>query len=228
MTLLHIIGGTIVLFIAPAALFMRKGGVWHRRFGLGFAGAMAVVLVTAGFMWQAQGHIFLLALALVSGYLVFNGERILQRRRRRRRDPLDDATDIAAAGVAVLCGVWLLAIACTANSDLMRELAPIMGGLGVTAIAFGANDVRGVIGPRTRVGPVIAHLCAMLGAYTSAVTAFVVINAHGVPMQLRWLVPVGAGTLVITAFCIPLRLPKRAQRNASPAMSEILAPRTSE
>ena len=44
------------------------------------------------------------------------------------------------------------------------------------------------------------HLSAMLAAYISAVTAFIVINAHSVPMLYRWLVPGVIGTLVITAF----------------------------
>jgi hypothetical protein len=46
---------------------------WSKAFML----AMGVVLFTAGFMWQPKGHIFLLALSLVSAYFVFHGFRIL-------------------------------------------------------------------------------------------------------------------------------------------------------
>jgi hypothetical protein len=208
MTLLHVICGTFVLVVAPAALVVRKGGRWHRRWGTAFMLAMSVVLFTAGFMWQPKGHIFLFALALVSGYLVFNGYRILARRRRPRADALDDGIDVAAAGMTVVAGLWLIAIAASAGTDLMRSLAPIMAGLGVVAIAFALNDVRGVFGPRSRVGPLIAHFSAMIAAYISAVTAFIVINAHGVPMELRWLVPIGIGTLVITGYSLPYRIPK--------------------
>jgi len=207
MTLLHVVCGSFVLVVAPAAMLVRKGGRWHRRWGTAFMVAMSGVLFTAGFMWQAKGHIFLLALALVSAYLVFNGFRIIARR-RRADDTLDNTIDIAAAGVTVVAGGWLIVIAATATGDLMRSLAPIMAGLGVVAVIFALNDVRGVLGPRTRVGAVIAHLSAMIAAYISAVTAFVVINAHGVPMELRWLVPIGIGTLVISAFSLPYRLPK--------------------
>jgi hypothetical protein len=215
MTVLHVICGTFVLVVAPAALLVRKGGRWHRRWGRAFMLAMSVVLFTAGFMWQPKGHVFLFALALVSAYLIFNGYRLIARRRRRRDDPLDDGVDIGAAALTAVAGGWLISIAATASNDLMRSLAPIMAGLGVMAIAFAANDVRGIKGPRTRTGSIIAHLSAMIAAYISAVTAFVVINAHGVPMQLRWLVPIGIGTLVITAFSLPYRLPKRIPMNAS-------------
>jgi hypothetical protein len=208
MTVLHVIFGTFVLIVAPAAMLARKGGRWHRRWGTAFMLAMSVVLFTAGFMWQPKGHIFLLALSLVSAYFIFNGFRILARRRRRREDALDNGVDIAAAVATVVAGTWLFWIAATPIDKLMRELAPIMGGLGIVAIAFAVNDIRGVLGPRSRVGTIIAHFSAMIAAYISAVTAFIVINAHGVPMQLRWLVPISIGTLVISGFALPYRSPK--------------------
>jgi hypothetical protein len=208
MTFLHVLCGTVVLVVAPAAMLARKGGRWHRRWGTAFMLTMSGVLFTAGFMWQPQGHIFLLALALISGYLVFHGYRIIARRRRRQDDPLDNGVDAAAAALTVASGVWLVAIAATATGDLMRGLAPIMAGLGVVAVAFALNDVRGILGPRSKIGWLIAHFSAMIAAYISAVTAFVVINAHGVPMEFRWLVPIGIGTLVIAAFSLPYRLPK--------------------
>jgi hypothetical protein len=199
MTVLHVIFGTFVLVVAPAAMLARKGGRWHRRWGTAFMLAMSVVLFTAGFMWQPKGHIFLLALSLVSAYFIFTGFRILARRRRRRED---------AAVATVVTGTWLFWIAATPVDKLMHSLAPIMAGLGIVAIAFAVNDIRGVLGPRSRVGALIAHFSAMIAAYISAVTAFVVINAHNVPMQLRWLVPISIGTLVISGFALPYRLPK--------------------
>lgn len=210
MTFLHIVGGTIVLVVAPAAMFARKGGRWHRRWGTTFMCAMSIVLFTAGFMWQPKGHIFLFALALVSAYLVFNGFRIIARKRRKREDALDNGVDVLAALATVAAGIWLLRISADAGDALMRSLAPIMAGLGLLAVAFAINDVRGIFGPRTRAGWLTAHLSAMIAAYISAVTAFIVINAHGVPMQLRWIVPIGIGTIVICAFSLPYRLPKKS------------------
>ena len=84
-----------------------------------------------------------------------------------------------------------------------------MVGIGAIGVSFAANDVLGFIGPRMRNGWLLQHFAGMIAAYISAVTAFVVINAHGVPMELRWIVPIGIGTLVITAFSLPYRLPRR-------------------
>jgi len=218
MTWLHIVAGTIVLAVTPVALFVRLGGRWHRRIGTVFAVAMAIVLFSALFMWQKQGHQFLFALAFVSAYLVYHGFRIVERRRRKVADQLDDRVDLVAAGVAVVSGIWLFVLAAHAATDEMRSLVPVLFGLGAIAIAFALNDVRGVVvGRRMQIGWLLAHLSAMLSAYISGVTAFVVINAHGVPMLLRWAVPIGLGTSVIVGYSIRYRLAAAAaKRRAVP------------
>ena len=58
---------------------------------------------------------------------------------------------------------------------------------------------------QSKLGSLLMHLSAMIGAYISAVTAFVVINAHAVPMGLRWLVPSLLGSGVIAGFSIVYR-----------------------
>ena len=80
----------MALLVVPAALVARKGGDWHKRWGIAFTASMMVVLCTAGFMWQAKGHLFLVPLGLVSAYLIFNGWRVIARRRRRDSDLRED------------------------------------------------------------------------------------------------------------------------------------------
>ena len=81
----HVVFGTAALLMAPAALVARKGSAWHRRLGLTFILTMSVVLLTACFMWESKGHVFLVPLAIVTAYLLFNGFRSIARRRRRTR-----------------------------------------------------------------------------------------------------------------------------------------------
>jgi uncharacterized membrane protein len=210
MTILHVIFGTAALFSVPAALFVRKGGAWHRRFGTAFSIAMSVVLFSAAFMWQAKGHLFLVPLAVVSGYLIVNGWRVVARRRRRVRSRLQDGIDIALSGVAAAAGGAAAYLGIAATTPLLLSIRPALIGIGTIAIAFGLNDVLGFYGARMRLGWLLAHFAAMLAAYVSAVTAFVVINAHDVPMMLRWLVPSSIGGGVIVAYTLrftPLRFP---------------------
>jgi hypothetical protein len=213
-TALHVLAGSIVLVVAPAALLVRKGGRWHRRWGVAFAAAMAFVLATAAFMWQPQGHVFLLVLDVVCAYLVFAGFRVILRRKRARGDGRADTVDVVAAALVLASSIALFVIAARASTPLMHTLAPILVALGVISAAFSALDLRAILTRvQTPLGSLLVHISAMLAAYISAVTAFCVINAHGVPMTLRWALPSALGTLVITFFSVQHRL--RAARTST-------------
>jgi len=228
MTLLHVFFGTLALVVAPAAFAVPKGSRWHRRLGFAFMLATAVVLFSACFLWQAKGHVFLVPLAVVSAYLIFNGYRAVARRRRRAPDPLQDRVDLSAAGAAVLAALGIAYMAATARTPLMLGLRPALVGLGAVGVSFAANDVLGFIGPRMRNGWLLQHFAGMIAAYISAVTAFVVINAHDVPMMLRWAVPSAAGGTVIVAVTfryVQLRLPHRgAGSNSGRLVATATAP----
>jgi uncharacterized membrane protein len=219
-TLLHVAAGTVVLAVAPAAMIVRKGGAWHRRWGIAFALAMVFVLASAAFMWESHGHLFLLFLDAVSAYLVFAGYRTIARRRRRTRDARADRIDALAAGGVAACAAALAGIGAYARGPLMRELAGVLLALAAIAAAFAYLDLKALAERKqSRLGSLLVHLSAMIAAYISAVTAFVVINAHGVPMTLRWLVPSVAGSAVIAGFSIAYRRRFARARRASPSPS---------
>lgn len=202
MTLLHVVFGTFALVAAPIALVVRKGGTWHRRCGQAFILAMAVVLFSAGFMWQATGHLFLVPLGLITAYLLFNGTRVLARRRRRPADPIDDRVDVLAACGVIVAAAATIYLGTSGANVLLREIGPALVGIGGIGLAFGINDIAGFRSPRAKSGWLLAHLSAMIAAYASASTAFIVINAHAVPMMLRWTVPVSAAGVVIAAYSL--------------------------
>ena len=217
MTLLHVLFGTVALVVAPLALIVRKGGRWHRRCGKAFILAMAVVLFSAGFLWQERGHLFLVPLGAITAYLLFNGTRVIARRKRRRPDEIDDRADgLAAAAATVYLGT-------SAANPLLREIGPALIGIGGIGLAFGLNELLGFRGPRSKTGWLLAHLSAMIAAYASAATAFIVINAHAVPMMLRWTVPVAVAGVLIAAYALryvrlalPLRRPSVAAATPRP------------
>jgi uncharacterized membrane protein len=211
----HVATGAVVLVVAPAALLTRKGGRAHRFWGVVFGWAMAAVLATAAFMWQAKGHLFLLVLDVVCAYLVFEGFRVIFRRRRRAADRAANALDIGAAVAVLAAAVALFALAATSQTPLMRSIAGVLIGLGAIAAIFAALDLRAILGRvQTPQGSLLLHISAMLAAYISAVTAFCVINFHGVPMPLRWIVPSALGSLVIAGFSTQVRLRFARSRRA--------------
>ncbi len=205
-TLLHVLAGTIVLVVAPLAFVVRKGDAWHRRWGLAFMWAMAVVTTSAAAMWQAKGHLFLLWLDAITIYLVLYGRRVIVRKRagRTRRS---DAGDAAAALAVIAAGIVLAIQSRSETAAPVRDLAAVMVALGAIGASFGILDLAGLIfGAKQRYGWLFFHLSAMLAAYISAVTAFVVINAHDVPMVWRWVVPVGLGTATIVFVSAKYRI----------------------
>ena len=214
MTALHVIFGTLALAAAPISLCTRKGGIWHRRFGAAFTMTMAIVLFSAGFLWQAQGHLFLLPLSLVSAYLIFSSWRSIARHRRPKPDPFEDRVDLLAGSAAVLAGGFVAYLGATPATPLMHTIQPALLGVGLIAMAFAANDMLGFAGPRLRFGWLLTHFAAMVAAYISAVTAFLVINAHGMPMLLRWLIPSAVGSAVIVTLTLRTIGASRARSRA--------------
>jgi uncharacterized membrane protein len=214
LTLLHVVFGSLALIAAPAALLVRTGGARHRWFGTVFTIVMAVVLFTAAFLWQSKGHAFLVPLAIVSAYLIFNGWRVIARHRRTVFSRTHLAIDAAAALGVMIAGAVTAWMGWSAATPLMHSIAPALFGIGGIAIAFGINDLLGFTAPRLKIGWLLAHFSAMLAAYISAVTAFVVINAHAVPMMLRWGVPGTIGAVTITAYSLQTiaRGSRRGQR----------------
>jgi len=204
-TLAHVAAGTIVLVVAPLALITLKGGSWHKRWGRFFAFAMCGVLGTSLFMWQPHRHVFLLALAVVCAYLIYEGYRVIARR-RTAIDKRADAFDLSAATLVLLSSAALFVIAVTAQTPLMHSITSILMALAAIGAIFAALDIRAVCsGARTRLGSLLMHISAMIAAYISAVTAFCVINFHDVPMNLRWIVPSAVGSTIIAYFSVQYR-----------------------
>ena len=201
LTVLHVVFGTVALVAVPVALFVRKGGWWHRRAGAVFTLSMFVVLLSAAFLWQAKGHLFLVPLGFVTAYLIFNAWRVIARR-RRGPDAIDDAVDRLAAAAVILAGLATAAIGIFPSTQLVVSIQPALIAIGAIGICFGLNDLLGFRAPRSRPGWQFAHLSAMIASYISATTAFLVINAHHVPMMIRWLVPSSIGALAIALYSL--------------------------
>ncbi len=110
----------------------------------------------------------------------------------------------------------------------MFSIRPALVGVAAIAVCFAMNDVLGFTAPRMKVGWLVSHFAGMIAAYIAAVTAFVVINAHDVPMMLRWIVPSASGASVIVAYTlryVRLRLPFRRRGTIVPeAVATATAP----
>jgi len=78
---IHILFGTIAIFIGLAPYFTKKGGRYHRLFGRIFLGLMAIVIITAlnGVIFF-RDRPFLTIVTLLSFYTSYSGYRVLKTR----------------------------------------------------------------------------------------------------------------------------------------------------
>lgn len=76
---IHILFGTIALFVGLAPYFTKKGGKYHRLFGRIFLGLIAVVILTAlnGVLFF-RDRPFLTIVTLLSLYTSYSGYRVLK------------------------------------------------------------------------------------------------------------------------------------------------------
>lgn len=194
---IHIVFGFTALVVAPGAMLARKGGTWHRRWGLLFAGSMAVVAATAVVMSILGSGLFLGLVAVFSFYFVFTGVRVLKR--KSPGAPVPRLDWIVSAGALAAClglslyGAWHL----------------VEGrGIGTVALVFGllgsgmaGMDLRQFAHPPERPrGWFFQHMQRMLGAYIATVTAFTVVNLNVGPPLMRWLGPTVIGSIGIALW----------------------------
>lgn len=197
--MVHIAAGSVALVVAPLAMIVRKGGTWHRRWGRAFMISMATVSVTAFGLGPYFHDLFLVAVGVLSGYLVFGAWRAARAHDHRA------AVDVGAAGTVAVAGVALLLLAYLQHSAFSAVLTMF----GVICIAAGGVDLYRLSRPAARKAWMYRHLTLALAAYIATVTAFSTVNLHVIPLVARWTWPTVIGTILITWANIHYRKPKQ-------------------
>jgi uncharacterized membrane protein len=205
--LVHIGAGSLALAIAPLAMVARKGGAWHRRWGTVFVIAMATVSITAFGLGPYFQDLFLVAVGVLSGYLVFAAWRAA--RAHDRVAPVD----VVAAVAVLVAGCALLLLAALQHSAFTAVLMMF----GAICVGLGAKDVYRLSRPAPRKAWMYRHLTLMVAAYVAAVTALSAVNLHAIPLVARWAWPTVIGTILITWANVHYRKPKRPRADGSAA-----------
>jgi hypothetical protein len=194
--IIHILFGGVALFVAPAAMVTRKGGLWHRRWGKIFFWAITGVALTAVVLSLIRSGLFFLLVALFSFYLAFTGYRILYRKTPQQRPA---KVDWIAASTMLLGSLALIAYGVYLMLTSSFGLVAIV--FGVIGFLFGLSDIRDFLHPPTeKMAWWYSHMTRMLAAYIATVTAFSVVNFRFLPPVPRWLWPTVVGTVVIVLW----------------------------
>ena len=196
---IHILAGSVALFVVPVVMAVRKGGATHRRFGIVFVYAMFVVAATAFIVGPYFRDFFLLLVAIFSSYLTFVGWRTLARKRPQLQPA--QAVDWIGAVLACTAGLAMIGMGVFAHA-YFQDFSIVLAVLGAICVGAGARSVRLFLRPpKERSAWLFEHFGMMLGAYIATVTAFSAVNFHFLhPIWVRWLWPTVVGTLAITYY----------------------------
>jgi hypothetical protein len=194
---IHILAGTVALFLAPGALLTVKGGPAHRRWGKIYFWAMTVVAVTALGVGYWRSRIFLVLVAVFSFYAALSGYRVLYRKRPELGQGAT-AFDWIAAVLTLAASSALIVMGIVQPSATWRRLSIVAVVLGTIGFFLAGRDVWAFVKPPTdRNAWWYHHLTSMIASYIAVVTAFSVVNFTFLPLTARWLWPTIIGTPAI-------------------------------
>jgi len=211
----HVLAGFAALSTGIVALIARKGRKVHNRAGMVFYYGMITVMVTAYVLAATHFNAFLLVVALLSGYAAVTGVRVLRFMRRK-----------ASPGAFDKAFWWGHVLSLAAfDGYLAWRGVNFFGGFGIVLTVFSLilaqalfADLR-LYRKHKKVGIkantwLLEHISRMMGAFTAAVTAFLVNNITNVePVFIVWLAP----TLLLTPLTIYYkRKYRRKNKKASP------------
>ena len=197
---IHILAGTLALFVAPGALLTVKGGRAHRRWGKIYFWAMAVVAATAvaAGLWRAR--FFLVLVAVFSFYAALSGYRVLYRKRPELGQHAT-ALDWIAAALTLAASGGLVVLGISKPTPAWREIGVVAVVFGTLGLVLALRDLWRFLKPAgDRNAWWYQHMGNMIGSYIAAVTAFSVVNFGFLPTTVKWLWPTVLGTPLIAIW----------------------------
>jgi uncharacterized membrane protein len=191
----HIAGGTTALATGTLILAARKGDRKHRILGKVFALSMLLTGVCSLVLSILHPNDFLFSVGLFSIYLTATGWLHLRPEGHVAGLRREWVHGILLAGLVV--GSAHLARVGIAKTMVRDTFAWVDFAFAGGGFLFAWQDFRRRAS-RTRTGRLAFHLQRMTGAYISALTAFLVVNARGRYSIWPWLLP----TLVLTPLIL--------------------------
>jgi hypothetical protein len=222
---LYLAAGAVSCLAATVALLAHKGGDRHRVAGRVLFWSMTLLI--AGVVWtslSANENLTLL-LALLSGYLLVSGYRVLYLKRSVPRETIGPSRAGAldkglAQFILIACcaiSAWGM-MAVPLNFQAIKALAIeplLMIGIGLFGAMLALGDLRRF--RRSSVDPhhwLLIHVIRMLTGITIAAVSVSINGFTMLPETERWMVPALIGALG-TGFAV-IGLKRRIKREGDP------------
>jgi uncharacterized membrane protein len=179
---IHIAAGITGFFVAPIAMFTKKGGKQHRRWGKIYYWAMIVTTVISVVLAVRNGNAFLFGIGVFSFQMVFQGRRVLLRK-RPDRGQVATPVDWIFSVLSFLAGIGLLVYGIL----YLHILAIIFGAIFTATMT--ANIYKLFRPSKEKAAWFFDHIRGMTISYITALTAFSATNLNFLPVLVQWLWP---------------------------------------
>ena len=191
LVVLHVLAGSVAIAGMLCALFVKKGGAWHKRGGRAYVGGMGISLTMAIIVSIMTSNIFLLLIAVFSSYLVYTGLRlaIVRDGKRTSVDQRISLLMLVVAGLMIAYGLYMFFVGQNLGVALV-VFGFLGGGPAWQDYLCEANWPRG----KERI---VLHLGRMGGASIASITAVFVVNIQTNPAFIAWLLPTVVGAPLI-------------------------------
>lgn len=189
----HAVTGSLGLMTGLVAIIVKKGGITHKRFGRFFYYSMLSTACLALFVSVLPNHEspFLFVIGIFSSYFILTGYRAV---RFKNKNP--ELFDYIISWVMIITGLCMIAI----PMILSKEMNIVLSVFGFAGLIFSIQDVFIYRRPEDlKLNWLKVHLGKMMGAYISAVTAFVVVNQI-LPGVYGWIAPGVIGGVFIALW----------------------------
>lgn len=188
---LHIGSGAVALLTGSVAIISKKGKKTHKNWGKTFYLSMLCTSFAGIALALLPNHfnLFLMVIGLFSSYLTISAYQALHYKSKNTVVPWQHK---ALSIWALIMGVGMIGF-CLVNDSLNLVLLIF----GLVSSLFGFRDLRNYKNPKVlKENWLKMHLGKMMGAYISAVTAFIVANTI-IPGIWAWFLPSIPGTIYI-------------------------------
>ncbi len=185
----HIVSGLLGLVTGTLSMATVNTTSKHKKIGKYFFYAMIGIFATSIYLSFAKNNLFLLLVGFFSFYLAATGYRALYFKKLHIQAIKPTLVDylINYTGVAAGLALLLLSIALFLKSNMFCIVTAIFGSL---SFRLGYADIKKFKNrPIEKLHWLDSHGLRMAGAYTSTVTAFIVVNVSINANWVLWILP---------------------------------------
>jgi uncharacterized membrane protein len=198
---LHITGGSVGLIIGTIVILLSKADKRHKHLGKVFNYGMLTAGFSAILLSIIHPNLFLMMVAVMTIFSVISGNRYLKLKKldKGQKPKWVDWANIICLTIAAV-GFIVVGVQQVIGENNFGIVYLVFGFGSLNAVRVDFLNFNGKTQPNKYW--LLLHLQRMMGAYIASFTAFVVVNAHHIPLNIPgivyWLLP--------TAIFMPLIL----------------------